>query len=459
MSTGHRQLSGHLTPQIKSTTVIGRVEPSKTLTLTLGLGVKDPAGLETAVAQISDPRSPSYRTYVRPEEFADRYGAVSADYQKVLDWATSNNLTIATHRNRLAVEASGSVADIESALHVRMQYRLRPDGSQFYAPDVEPSVDVGVPLEHVSHMQNYAVSQRATGGGGSGPGGSRTGADFRHAYASCTPLEGAGQSIGIYMYADDGFLPIDVTNYFTYTSMNTFPSPLPVSVVGSPITAAGGEGDTDVQLPLSMAPGAQVIAFTGGTTSDPAPDTILNNMADSPWVKQLSSSYFLDGSGYDSIGLAAIAQFALQGQSFFQASGDSPGSPGCYWTTNTGDVRFPPALTIVGGTALNMTGSPPATVYDTEFPWYNSSTSGSFGGVECFQDGGGIGIPSYQVGLANSTNQASTAYRNFPDVAAEGANIAVFVNGSSSLSTWQGTSASAPGNAPLPVEFGIAATA
>jgi hypothetical protein len=444
--TGLRQLSGHLTPKIESAPVVGPVEPSKELNLTLGLEVKDRAGLKAAMEDVSSPRSPSYRKYLTPEGFADRYGATAADYQKLLDWAASNRLKVTTHRNRLAAEASGAVADIESAFHVRMQYRLRPDGSQFYAPDTEPSLDAGVPLEHVGSLDDYVLPRRAgdQGGGGSGPSGARTGADFRNAYAPGYTRAGAGQSIGIVMIASDGFYPIDVTNYFTYTSINTFPQPLPVIVEGPPITGVtSGEGDADVQMALSMAPEAQVYAFTGVTE-----DAILQDMADYPQVKQLSSSI---GWVWDSIGLTAMTQFALQGQSFFESSGDAPwgATLGCYFNGSQSpkaDYLLPIPLTIVGGSALNMTGTPPATAYGTEDPWWVSSTEGGFGGPECFTDGGGIPIPFYQLGLSNTANQGSNTYRNAPDVAAEAAYVFIYINynGVSTPSGFVGTSVSAP---------------
>src|ERR1044071_7467768 len=50
------------------------------------LRVRDPAGLAQAVEAVSDPNGPAYRQYVTPDEFAARYGADPAAYQKVIDW-------------------------------------------------------------------------------------------------------------------------------------------------------------------------------------------------------------------------------------------------------------------------------------------------------------------------------------------------------------------------------------
>ena len=166
---GLRQLSGHLTPSMGTAPLVGRVEPSKTLNLTLGLVMKDPDALSAAAAQVSDPQDPSYRHYLTPEQFADRFGATADEFEQVLSWARSKNLTVTPHRNRLAAEAVGRADDIEAAFHVQLSYRLREDGSQFYAPDAEPSIEASVPIEHIGDLEDYDLPVPATGG--SGPGG------------------------------------------------------------------------------------------------------------------------------------------------------------------------------------------------------------------------------------------------------------------------------------------------
>ena len=68
--------------------------------------------------------------------------------------------------------------------------------------------------------------------------------------------------------------------------------------------------------------------------------------------------------------------------------------------------------TAVGGTHLTVTG--PAGAWSAEAAW-NSYGHGSGGGVSP----DGIALPSWQAGLATSTNGGSNTYRNVPDVAME----------------------------------------
>jgi subtilase family serine protease len=418
---------------MRSAPEVEPLDPSKSLTVSLGMVLRDASGLQAAVDSVSDPRSPSYRKYMTPEQIADTYGATTADYERVLDWARSRHLAIATHRNRFSVEATGKVADLEAALHVRLSYRLRPDGTRFYAPDEEPAVDADLPIEHVGDLENYVLPVHAAqGGGGSGAGGARTGTDFRNAYAPCTTLTGTGQTIGVWGdTGSNGFLQSDVAVYFRQT-MLAFPQPLPVIVSGQPALPAAPslEGTLDVEMVLSMAPSAQVVFFRG------TPDHILAAMADRPDILQLSSSFF--PPALDPSAMHDVAALALQGQSFFEASGDNGGRTPGYFAGGT--ALKAQAVTNVGGTALLMS----AYDYDSETAWI-----GSTGTVMSYSGGGGVPMPPYQVAFATPQNATFGMYRNMPDVAAEAANIAIYRTPDPTTGTvhpenvW-GTSAAAP---------------
>jgi len=413
-AAARQQLSGHVTLEMAKAPVIGRVPAATQMNLVIGLPVKDKQALARDIEGVSDPASPTYRQFLTLAQFADRYGASAEDYEKVIAWATSHNLKATRHANRLLVAVNGSVADIEKVLNVHLNLARRANGSVFHMPDAEPSLELDVPIEHISNLDDYVLPRRASG---SGPGGSYTGQDFRNAYASCTTLDGTGQTIGILML--DGFAQSDVTSYFSSKSLGM---PLSVQIDGPPGSGAtpGVEGTLDVEMALSMAPGAQVVAFTGDV------DTALANMSNREDIKQVSSSWF---TLVDPNAQKSIATMAMDGVSFFQASGDSGGLPPNYKFSNS-DFRLLPSVTNVGGTQLNMNGA--GASYGTETAW-----SGSSGGILT-----NIPIPSYQVGLATPANGASSVWRNMPDIAAEAAYVAFYFNGGNW--TGDGTSAAAP---------------
>jgi subtilase family serine protease len=130
-----------------------------------------------------------------------------------------------------------------------------------------------------------------------------------------------------------------------------------------------------------------------------------------------------------------MADLAMQGQSFFQASGDGGAYPvGVFpsskYTSPNLDCRQFPFITIVGGTSLDMSDNGGS--YGTlETAWPNSS-----GGIEA-----SVSIPSYQTGIAGQ-NGASSKGRNVPDVSAQAAGGNIFFSGS--VSYVGGTSQATP---------------
>jgi subtilase family serine protease len=166
------------------------------LTLTIALVIRDPSGLVNFSRQVADPHSPLYRKYVSPERFADWFGATPSEYETLLNWARSNRLAVTAHRNRVVATVAGSVADIENALAVRFFYRRRPDGTRFFAPDVEPSLALALPVEHIGGLENFAMPAK---GNASGKKDGYWEADYRHAYVPTVTMTGAGQKIGIFM--------------------------------------------------------------------------------------------------------------------------------------------------------------------------------------------------------------------------------------------------------------------
>ena len=122
---------------------------------------------------------------------------------------------------------------------------------------------------------------------------------------------------------------------------------------------------------------------------------------------------------------------AAQGQSFFNASGDSDAF--------VGGIPFPSEstnITQVGGTTLNTTG--PGGAWSSESAWNWGNGTGTSGGVSA-----NYGIPGWQKGVSMVSNHGSTTLRNVPDVAMAGDNVYVIYNNGSS-GTVGGTSCAAP---------------
>ena len=396
--------------------LVGHLPSAQRLSLAISLPLRNQAELDDLLQQIYDPQSPNYHHYLSVPEFTSRFGPTAADYAAVLSFAQANGLAVIdTAENRMVLDVEGPAANIESAFHVTLGVYQHPtEGRTFYAPDHEPSVDLNVPLLHISGLDNFSLphaknirsSQKPSGAGkttGSGPGGDFIGSDMRAAYYGSGSLNGHGQSVGLFELA--GYQLTDVQNYFKQVNQ-----PLKVPVRGvslngvslrcPPATCDDSEQALDIEMAISMAPGLkQVVVYVGSSNV-----SIFNKMASDNTSKQLSCSWgWSDNeSSLDPIFL----EMAAQGQSVFVATGDQGSG-------TSGNVVWPaddPYVTAVGGTDLTTNG--PGGSWKSETGWNGSAGSPSKNKIP---------IPSYQQlpGVINSSNGGSTTLRNYPDVAAE----------------------------------------
>ncbi len=386
-----------------------RLGAATNLNLVLGLPLRQRAALAGLLQDLYDPASARFRQYLTAREFAERFGPSEGDYQAVSNFAMAHGLTVTgTHGNRTLLDVKGTVEEIERAFHVRMGVYQHPSEARtFYAPDADPAVDLAVPILAVNGLDNFVLarpmnlklafdSTNATPYvTGSGPWGYFLGNDLRAAYAPGVALNGAGQTVGLFEL--DGYYASDIAEY---ESLAKLPNVTLTNVLLDDFTGTPGQDNIevalDIDMAISMAPGlSEVIVYEGLT-----PDDVLNRMATDNRASQLSCSWGF-GPQTDALREQIFEQFAAQGQTMFQASGDS----GAY----AGAV-YPPSddtnLTVVGGTLLTTSG--PGGSWSAETAW-----SGSGGGMS-----ESIPIPDWQEGVATAANQGSTAYRNIPDVAA-----------------------------------------
>lgn len=459
-----RIVKGHVPRAIAGLRPLGRLGSTRRLDLTLGLPLRNREALTNLLEQLYDPASPNYRRYLTPQEFAKRFGPTEESYQVVVAFVKSNHLVITgTHPNRLLLEVNGSVADLERALHLNLNVYPHPaEPRTFYSPDAEPSLDSRVPvlsivglddffrprpmdlsvyntygIGRVSPVKKFTPSATAAGGRswspsdfaskaaldatGSGPTGTFIGRDFRAAYAPGVSLNGSGESVGLLEL--DNYYPNDISDYEALAGLPQVPlTNVLVSGFNRLPGANNSEVALDIEMAISMAPGLSRVIVYEGTSGN----VILNRMATDNQARQLSCSWSF-GSPVDATREQIFQQFAAQGQSMFQASGDS----GAY-----GLEVFPPAddpfVTAVGGTSLVTGGQGGA--WSSETAWF-----GSGGGISA-----NYTIPVWQKAISMALNQGSSTMRNVPDVAcvADAAIWVVANNGEQA--TIGGTSVGAP---------------
>jgi xanthomonalisin len=363
----------------------------------------------------------------------------------LIEWAQSAGLTIDnTHRNNLLLSVGGTAAQVEQVLYTNLVYRLRSDGSNFVTVDRDPSLDLcTVPILRISGLNDVIAPKpkiRFTGliqsnqgsagpDAGSGPGGLFAGPDFRAAYAPGVSQTGTGQTVALLEF--DGFYTNDIMRYQKAFSLNV---PVNVRSVndfdGKPCSGSGkpcaGEGEAalDIEMAMSMAPGLDSVEVYEGTQVNSILAEIAAPPMGVPLSNQASSSW---DYGIDDNTRNALYEFAIQGQSYFDASGDNGAFP-----SDPGDDRDQPWTTLVGGTVLSMNGSGAS--------WKSETTgSGSGGGILT-----NLSIPDYQKNLNFSQNsELSMTNRNSPDVSLVASGVLCY-SGNGGQFNSSGTSIGAP---------------
>ncbi|MGO8700130.1 MAG: protease pro-enzyme activation domain-containing protein [Limisphaerales bacterium] len=434
-----RLLQGHVPAAIAGLQPLQRLAATNRLQLSIGLPLRHRSDLTNLLAALYDPSSPRFHQYLTVQQFADQFGPSEGDYQKVIDFAQAHGFEIrGRHANRMVLEVAAATADIEAAFKLHLQvYRHPTEKRTFFAPDAEPSMGAGVPVQDIMGLDNYILphptdlkfkplnAKQATGPTpyaevGSGPGGTFIAKDFRAAYVPGVTNTGVGQMIGLMEFG-----PYYTNDIITYEKQAGLSSAIVISnifldgvTLPPPAGLDAGEQALDIEMSISMAPGATVLFYGGEIVND-----ILGRLASDNLAKQISCSF---GFGINSTSEQLYQEFVAQGQNYFQASGDA----GAY----VGQIDPPaaePYVTICGGTALSTTT--PGGAWQSENTWV-----GSGGGIST-----AYAIPAWQQGINMTPIQGSTTMRNFPDVAMM-ADTVIFLAANNSTGAIGGTSASTP---------------
>jgi subtilase family serine protease len=448
-----------LTHHVRQATVngeakaLGQMPAAQTLRLVITLPLRNQQELDTLLADLYNPSSPSYRHFLTVDQFTAEFGPTQDDYNAAMNFAEEHGLTVvATSPNRVNLDVTGTVAAIQQAFHVNLRTYQHPTESRtFFAPDREPTVDLPFQLWHVAGLDNYSIPHPAglthnpnanhgqpSATTGSGPSASFLGSDMRAAYYGGTSLTGAGQYLGLLEYAGTDLA--DLQTYYKNADQ-TYPGSI-ITLLSTDGTStscvdsrSGGDCDDteqtlDMTQALGLAPGLSgLVVYVGSTDS-----AIFNAMAThKPLNAQLSSSWTWYPADPNTDN-PYFEEFAAQGQNLFQAAGDNS-----KWTTSgTASEIFPADdiyLTSVGGTDLETSSA--AGPWSSESAWSDS--------------GGGISpnkfaIPSWQTTAAAGCSSCSKTYRNGPDVSAN-ANFTYYVCADQTTCTandYGGTSFAAP---------------
>jgi hypothetical protein len=474
---GSQQLSGYRTGPLIGAPLLGPAPPDLAIRVAIGLPFNDQAGLMNAIQQISDPTSAQYRHFLDLPTFTSKYGATIDQYDSVASFAQTHNLAIVQkYATQLYMTMAGTVSQLEQAFYANMNYYQRLDGSQFYALDTQPSLDLSTPILRVTGLENWILSQASygppppqptpskpvpTGPPGTGPGGGLWGLDYRSAYfagTACNALLGDGQTIAI--YSEDNYNYSDIALYANKSGLSAlrpflgqgtqdpYPITNTVDCNQQVLTGCGGGGGictgclphavfsaeavTDIDVAMSVAPHAAIYNYQNGNYLAGADGFLWGAASQAVPFGQITSSYRGD---YDGNGGQAIEALVARGTTYFYATGDG----GAFSSAYPYNYGVAPSLaglagvgaTLVGATALVANYPPKGTPFLSE-TCLPQSTGGILGGghisgYDAWNWGdpytGPVETPGFQLDYVDSSNTSiSYTFRNVPDVSAIGAN-------------------------------------
>jgi len=375
---------------------------------------------------------------------------------KLESWARRHALQLQWYVNELVAVLSGSPARLGSALGVRVDDFISPDGQRFYSAKVQPGVPAALAGEvaavgRLSNYKDYSTAYVARGG--LSPQALLSAYDAAPLRAQ--GLNGAGETV--VAFEIDGYSMTDLSKFTSKFKLPPFSAADGFSEVGGEAGAPAGETDMDLETVREIAPGAKIVyyntlQFASGSAS--FTDILVKAFSDvahrypgAIWT--LSIGACEKGFTYADLNAEDQAAVAAEntGTTIFAASGDTAGLEcvnqqdwGSVPTQNDVGVWAPavlPAVTGVGGTTLSVTS---AGAYTGESAWfYPVLGQGTGGGTSTI-----FAQPQWQVGPGLPTPSRSVP-RLVPDVAAVGDPLtgnAIYNGGS--LTQGGGTSLATP---------------
>lgn len=468
------------TQYLTNATMIGSLSPSTTMHIVVGLQEQNVNLVQATLRQMVTAGGPLYGKSLSVDQFAQQFGATTAQVNAVQDYLASNGFTnISVSENNLLLEADGTAANSEAAFNTTLaEYSV--SGKTVYlntAAAQVPDSLAGTVIAVLGLNNIVAVHSdlRNLGPGSSpqtdpcsppncpipDPDNESYGAQqYQIAYNAALPngtqevATGKSTAIGIIAEGDLTQVVKDLRTYETTYKLPQVPVTVVNAGMASPDTSGADEWDLDSQTSTGIAQQVSHLYFYAATSlTDSDLGLAINKAVTSNKVKAFNMSLgeceysaYIDGSMQldDQI----FGEAALQGITPF-ASSDDNGSSCPVASTNGVPMSGPPMtsyfasspyVVAVGGTYL---------LTNSDFT-YNTETAADFsgGGISLFETS-----PFWQGYTGSGTlpivPSDEIGDRGVPDVSmcAGGAEVAIcaaniFVDGTATLVG--GTSLSSP---------------
>ncbi|MFO0783493.1 MAG: protease pro-enzyme activation domain-containing protein [Phycisphaerales bacterium] len=407
------QLPVELLPVLQISNRIGPADPSRMMSVAVGIPPADQAAFEGFADSVSDPYSPNFRQFITPEEVGARFGLPQERVQAIADYLASKGVTITlVASNRMAILCEGTVAQFEDAFSTTIdEYAVDPvlspgdpgGNREFIAPStplMAPAAIAGDILD-VFGLDTFVKPMPRT---------ALTPTQTRVLYNAIVPyvngFQGTGRTCGISNF--DGYRLTNVPLYYSHYGLplppggaNSNVHVVTISGGGAGPGAPGGEGDLDIQMVLGMAPLCEFYIYDSinnlvATLTKEAQDNLCDVISE-------SYGWNINSSTASSAHNQHVAMTA-QGITYMAASGDNGTTLEPYSYPN-----YEPEVLLVGGTVATVQSNGTRI---TEVGWSGSGGGWSTNSISFNTR------PSWQVGTGVNT---SINKRMGPDLALQAA--------------------------------------
>jgi kumamolisin len=413
-TSGRVTIPGNVAPALQDATYVNHSDTNAVLTIVVGLKRHNEAEFTDLLDRLYGADSPDYHRWITPTDFLAKFSPSQTDVDAVRQHLESHGLTVnRVSDNRVLVQASGTVAQIEEAFAINInvyQFGTETHFSNDRNPsvpsrlkDVVESVAGLTSLEtmhHASHFEpvpastvEYTPLQIAS---------IYNFPSRLNTFHGKTIYDGTGETIAI----SSGFtyLTSDADYFWTYYYQIERTGTLTNICVNGCPSELGYEPTLDVEYAGAQAPGANLLVYEAPSTAFADFTLMYSQIANDNSAQIVSNSYAACESNAGTSVMktedVSFAQMAAQGMTVFSGSGDF-GAYGC--DTKLLNPSFPatdPNVTAVGGTTLNATS---LFKYKSESAW---SCSG--GGASTY-----FTKPTWQAGPGVPSNKK----RDVPDIA------------------------------------------
>jgi subtilase family serine protease len=378
---------------------------------------RDPAGLASYAASVSDPRSENYGRYLTPAEVDARFGATPAQLSAVRSWLTSAGLSV-TRATSQYLRVSGDAAATGRAFGIALRRFTAPatggrPATTFVAPDRDVTAPASVAGDVLSVVGLDTRASARTASDLSTPPsivvrpqpcsrywGEKTATDKPPAFAAAAPyvpcgytpeqirsgyglnnlpVDGTGSRVAVVLaYNSPTALP-DANRAATEHGLPAFrDGQYSTSLPDEPYTRfddCGGadawyvEQAIDVETVHTVAPGAQVLFSSAASCGDPDLLDAEERVVEAHSADMISNSWTFGPTSivnpatkpaFDRV----FQRAAVEGIGVYFVSGDfgpdNPASPSTDFGQPDPTTEYPaenPNVTAVGGTTLAIDGN------------------------------------------------------------------------------------------------------